>query len=503
VTSRRGRTEPSAPATPAAPEPAAPRPSGTSRLARPLGLRGWDVLEPVLLAALAAEDPLLLVGPHGSAKSFLLERLAGALGLVFRGYNASLLHFDDLVGIPLPDADNRSLRYIATPTSIWDAEVVFLDELNRTRPELQNKVFPIVHERRVQGVALARLRHRWAAMNPPPADDEEDGEAYLGAEPLDPALADRFAFLVEAPGWGALTAAEQRDVLLGSQRAAPPVDLRALGADARRLFLALRDAWPARLAEHFVLLEQQRLAAGVAPFSTRRMVMLLRNALSLQAARAALAHADGGAVAARAVDWETSAWLAFLHGSPLLAAHGTLDRAAMRAFHRQAWSLGGLPADDPWRELLAIGDPLERLARAVRLGPVIGDEQLAQLVLDGVEGVQPEAHRTAAALATYLALHRVRALPATAVESLARRISRVLTPAHRTLAMASAQVGLAREVGSLEAETAPETPRGAYTRNLLEALLPDGYDGTTPRAVRDFFASLWERLGIDGALEAA
>ena len=171
-----------------------------SLLTRPLGLEGWTQLEPVLLAALAAEAPLLLIGSHAAAKSFLLERLARALRLEYRFYNASLVNFDDLVGIPVPDEEQKSLRYIHTPTAIWDAEVGFIDELNRTRPELQNKLFPIIHERRVQGETLKRLRFRWAAMNPPPnPDSDESAAAYLGAEPLDPALADRFAFLIPVP----------------------------------------------------------------------------------------------------------------------------------------------------------------------------------------------------------------------------------------------------------------------------------------------------------------
>ena len=75
-----------------------------------LGLVGWRRLEPVLLAALAGESPLLLVGPHGTGKSLLVERVAGALGLPFRHCNASLLNYDDLVGIPLPDEAGRVLR---------------------------------------------------------------------------------------------------------------------------------------------------------------------------------------------------------------------------------------------------------------------------------------------------------------------------------------------------------------------------------------------------------
>ena len=88
-----------------APSHAGSPPKGNRRripslLTRPLGLLGWEKLEPVLLAALATEEPLLLIGRHGTAKSFLLERSARALGLTYRFYNASLINYDDLVVSP-------------------------------------------------------------------------------------------------------------------------------------------------------------------------------------------------------------------------------------------------------------------------------------------------------------------------------------------------------------------------------------------------------------------
>ena len=132
-----------------------------------LGVIGMEPIEPVVLAALITGEPLLLIGPHGTAKSYLLNRIAVALGLQWRHYNASLLNFDDLVGYPLPNG-NGSLQYVQTPSSIWGAEVVFFDEISRCRPDLQNKLFPIIHERRVQGIALDKLdlplvRHEPAA----------------------------------------------------------------------------------------------------------------------------------------------------------------------------------------------------------------------------------------------------------------------------------------------------------------------------------------------------
>ena len=134
-----------------------------------LGVIGFSSIEAPLLAALATNSPLLLIGPHGTAKSLLLNKIAEALNLNFRHYNASLLNFDDLVGFPLPSADG-TLQYVKTPAAIWGAGAVIFDEISRCRPDIQNKLFPIIHERKVQGLRLVGLQYRWAAMNPPSRD---------------------------------------------------------------------------------------------------------------------------------------------------------------------------------------------------------------------------------------------------------------------------------------------------------------------------------------------
>ena len=88
---------------------------------------------------------------------------------------------------------------------------MFFDEISRCRPDIQNKMFPIVHERRVQGIELKDLRYRWAAMNPPLAEFEEGG--YLGSEQLDIAFADRFGFVVEMPLWKSFSEDEKKAVV--------------------------------------------------------------------------------------------------------------------------------------------------------------------------------------------------------------------------------------------------------------------------------------------------
>ena len=484
---------------PKAKAPNVTKPKETSLLTQPLGLEGWADLEPVVLAALASEDPLLLIGRHGSAKSFLLERLAKALKLDYRFYNASLINYDDLVGIPVPTEDQRSLRYISTKTSIWDAEVVFIDEINRTRPELQNKLFPIIHERRVQGIALERLRYRWAAMNPPPCPDDldVDQEFYLGAEPLDPALADRFAFLIATPAWQDLTDA-QKGAILSDQFSGEhkfPVPPDELVSEIRQLFVSLQKAPSPTLHDYLISLERL-LGNGNIYLSARRVAILHRNILAIQAARVVLQKRTGGDA-----DWNTSALMALRHGIPQIAQTGALDQSALIAAHRQAWELAELDQKDPWRELLQVGDPWERFILSVQFGDKISDLDIGRLILDGVAGQPTEAHRTAASLAAYLAVHQDRNIPGTVVETLAKDIQRVLEPGDQTTQIYSRKASGPREVGQIcaalpKGRNEAERQSTLYTRNLLSGLLPDGFIGTSPAAIREFFQTNWDRLKL-------
>ena len=92
---------------------------------------------------------------------------------------------------------------------------MLLDEISRCRYEHQNKLFSIIHERRVRGLLLESLRYRWSAMKPPVSLDanEEDGETYQGSLPLDPALADRFAYTVKISDFNDFFLAVRRKIL--------------------------------------------------------------------------------------------------------------------------------------------------------------------------------------------------------------------------------------------------------------------------------------------------
>ncbi len=463
-----------------------------SLLTRPLGLEGWVHLEPVVLAALASGDPLLLIGRHGTAKSFLLERLAESLGLEFRFYNASLVNYDDLVGIPVPDETQTSLRYISTPSSIWDAEVVFIDEISRARPELQNKLFPIIHERRVQGIRLEKLRYRWAAMNPPPDEESETEPVYHGAEPLDPALADRFAFLIEVPGWDTLTNDARKAVLLDQFRGRHEfhVPVPDLVAKTCRLLDVLTQNPPEKLAEYLIALAPLAAKAGH-ELSTRRITTLLRSILAIQAARTILAEAAGKP----RPGWEDAAWLAFRHGLPGIAHGVKTDPSALLTAHRQAWSLCGLDASDPWRQILSVPDPVDRLALAVRLGGRLDPVDVAALITSAFASQADKAARRALALVVYLALRDRQELPAIAVETIATEAREALQPREESHQIYGNQLSACREAASVCA-TLSKTARDSHCRNLLQSPLSDGFRGRKPVEVQKFFNTLWKKFDL-------
>ena len=320
-----------------------------------LGLQGLDGIAPVLLAALATEEPLLLIGPHGTAKSLLLTRVATALGLEFRHYNASLLNFDDLVGFPLPGKDGR-LEYIKTPAAVWGAGAVIFDEISRCRPDIQNKLFPIIHERKVQGLSLEGLRYRWAAMNPPSTDDNDNG--YLGSEPLDTALADRFAFIVEMPTWAALTEGEQLAIIQAVDSPVSPLDARCLSdalARARANLPAIELAMAEGVAAYVRTLVALLAQANVA-LSPRRAGMLYRSVLAVNAAVMALTPS---------MQASDASLLAVKNALPQRAQGIAVPEVKLLAAHREAWRMANIAPGDPLKAILCTTDPIERLRLAV------------------------------------------------------------------------------------------------------------------------------------------
>jgi len=156
-----------------------------------LGIYGWkEDDENLILSSLLTGDPLLLIGNHGCAKTYLANRIAEALGKKFLVYDASKAMFEDVLGYPNVEKLKRGVvEYISSKVTVWDKEFILIDELNRAIPELQSKWLELIRSRKIMGYET-RVKWVWSAMNP---------MNYSATQTLDEALIGRFALFIYPP----------------------------------------------------------------------------------------------------------------------------------------------------------------------------------------------------------------------------------------------------------------------------------------------------------------
>ena len=158
---------------------------------RKLRIFGWDKIEDFLLASIVTGDGLLLVGSHGTAKTYCAEIIAKSMGVKYQKVDASKAEFEDYLGFPNPRAlSEGKFEYVNTPLTITDKQFVFIDEINRCKSHTQNKLLELIYSRQFFG-QKTDVTWVWAAMNA--------GDEYTGIEPLDPAFIGRFAFIIPVP----------------------------------------------------------------------------------------------------------------------------------------------------------------------------------------------------------------------------------------------------------------------------------------------------------------
>ncbi len=282
-------------------------------------------------------------------------------------------------GYPLPNGSGQ-LEYVRTPAAIWGTQTVFLDEISRCRPDMQNKLFPIIQEKRVQGIVLDGLIYRWAAMNPPRSEDEPE-VVYVGSEPLDAALADRFSFVVEVPTWDEFSEDEQATVIR-SKGDASPLDPNAefsnLVDRGRKLFLQLDTELGGSLVLYIRLLVGLLAKAGL-KLSPRRAGMLLRNLLAVHAADCLLRPE---------AQLNDSALLALSHSLPQPAQGMRVDRVKVLAAHREAWKAAQPDGNRLVQAVFMEPDPLRRVVKA-SLTPSLSQADFSSVIADALASLPP------------------------------------------------------------------------------------------------------------------
>jgi len=156
-----------------------------------LGIFGWkEADENLVMASLLTGDPILLIGNHGCAKTHVANKVAEALGRTFLAYDASKAMFEDVLGYPNVEKLKRGVvEYVPSSVTVWDKELILIDELNRAVPELQSKWLEIIRSRKIMGFPT-KVKWVWAAMNP---------MSYSATQALDEALIGRFAQFIYPP----------------------------------------------------------------------------------------------------------------------------------------------------------------------------------------------------------------------------------------------------------------------------------------------------------------
>lgn len=139
---------------------------------------------------IAAEMNIIISGVHGVGKTAKLKEACAQLGLTVQYYSAATLDpYTDLVGIPVPNQDTKTVEYFR-PHAIDEADVIFMDEINRGDPKTLNTLLELILDHSINGEPLPKLKCVVAAMNPVSTD--------YATDELDKALLDRFDVFLQA-----------------------------------------------------------------------------------------------------------------------------------------------------------------------------------------------------------------------------------------------------------------------------------------------------------------
>lgn len=134
-------------------------------------------------------------GAHGNGKSQIVEQVAKKLGIGFNDIRISLTEAGDWMGLPFINPTNKRMEFAPSPYLPHDIEssgILFLDELNRGRPDVTQCVFQITLDHKIG--THYELPKGWsivAAGNP--------GDADYQVTDIDPALLGRFCHVHLTP----------------------------------------------------------------------------------------------------------------------------------------------------------------------------------------------------------------------------------------------------------------------------------------------------------------
>jgi MoxR-like ATPase len=231
-------------------------------------------------------------------------------------------------------------------------------------------------------------------MNPS-SSDQSGGEEYLGAEPLDPALADRFAVILEVGDWDALSDGDRKLVANPSGEGTTSDDggeLKAAVAEWQRAFAASLNNCPPSIVD-YVCAATTALRDGGIRLSPRRARLITRTLLAATIVKGIAPDALGKP----AVD---ALFRSVLDASlPQRAWGAAPDAEKVAAAHRLAWNATMLHGRDRWLHEFHLQRPLDRKAQL--LLEACPDSDTGTLAVEQLLANETKERAAAFALAAY------------------------------------------------------------------------------------------------------
>jgi len=166
---------------------------------------GYENIEPVIIAMMAVEKNILLIGRHGSGKTRLAKYLSmGYEQDKFVFYDATKDDMISIAGLPDPEAMKKGkIEFIPHERTIWDKTTIVIDEITRATKETQNLYLSILEERNLFGKQLV-YKTLIATANP---------ESYAAANKLDEALLDRFYAVIKIPEFSSIRSEDAKKIM--------------------------------------------------------------------------------------------------------------------------------------------------------------------------------------------------------------------------------------------------------------------------------------------------
>lgn len=145
-----------------------------------------------------AKVPALVIGHHGLGKSSVFRQIAEEQGMSFFDVRlGTMCDPGDLLGLMIERQDENGHKSFEHVLPAWwpkdgEKKMIFIDEINRARPDMLQMVFQLILDRRIHTHVLPEGCTVHAAMNP-------DSDDYKTTNMDDAALLSRFCQIKFTP----------------------------------------------------------------------------------------------------------------------------------------------------------------------------------------------------------------------------------------------------------------------------------------------------------------